>query len=284
MSKQSAIVVLVLGACAAPPIEPTVTFEARRCATCGDNGLVPDAWRMAPAAFGTLGSAGLRVGPHIKPICNLTTVTTTPTGTSCELDAQWSAWAGLDYLHEELVRYMVKVGASNGALVTDPGAGLAFVGGFGLAPTILTTPWDVPAQSIVTAGMAVNVDYYANAVEICIKTASTPDCPAAYSFQEIAASGNLFAGEREVVVGGYAALRPEDSRRVCPGFGGCNTYSGVEPYYAASCIYGGPSWQRYPLSCNDGSHVRSFPVQVFLETDPAVFGATSSAGSGRPML
>ena len=283
MSKLAVILFVTTSVgCVDQPAEPAISFSARGCATCDNNGLTPDAWRIAPAELGALGPAHLLVGSSPKPICDLATVTTSPTGTTCDLDADWSAWAGRDYLHEELVRYMVKVGAPSGALVVDPGASLAFVGGYGLAPSILTTPWDVRTQSLVTAGMAVNVDYYANAVGICIKAAGLPDCPTAYSYQEVGVSGNLFAGEREVVVGGYAALVPEDSRRVCPGFGGCNTYSAVAPYYAATCTYGGPAAQRYPLSCTDGPSIRPYPVQVFMDTDPSVFGSTS--GSGHPML
>ena len=274
----------VLSACAVDATDE-VTIEpiaAARCSTCDTNGLPPGSWTHAPVAFApsAMAAAGLRHGTTIDPLCAPGTLVA---GT-CDLSAAWSAWAAADPRQHDLVRYIVKTGAPHGTIVLDPPSSSAFEGGYGLAPEVLTMSWGTRAQSLVTAAMAVNADFYANAVAICIKTPFTPDCPATYSYQEIASVGNLFAGQLEVVIGGYAALRPEDSRRVCPGFGGCTTYSAVQPYYAATCTYAGPMGARYPTSCLDATGVaRMYPVQVFMETDPSLFGAVA-AGSGRPML
>ena len=279
---RSVLLALLVGcAVEAPVIE---TIEAKKCTTCDDNGLPPASWSRAPAELSpsALATSGLFAGGTVRAICE---AGTSPTGSpsTCDLDSLWSAWAGADTYRHDLVRYMIKTGAPYGTVVLDAPSSAAFEGSYGLAPEILTTAWGTRAQSLVTAAMAVNVDYYANKVEICLKTPSTPDCPATYSFQEIAATGNLFANQLDVVVGGYAALRPEDSRRVCPGFGGCSVYGGgVRPYYAATCTYGGPMAQRYPMRCVDAGVVRPYAVQVFMETDPSRFGAVA-AGSGRPM-
>lgn len=258
-----------------------------RCSTCDDNGLPPASWAQAPLQLGpsTTGPAGLLLpSGAMRPLCAPGTARTTASGgTACMLALDWQTWVAGDPVRDDLLRYIVRVGAGKGDLVTNPSTGLTTAGAFGLARTALTTSWSEQVQSIITAGMAVNVDYLSSAVEICIKTEATPDCPAAYVYQELAAAGNLFGGRLEVVIGGHAADAPEQSRRVCPATGDCNHYSGHTLYSLGTCSYAGPMAQRYPTSCVDptGGSAFDYPVQVFTSWDPAIFG---SAPYGGPTL
>lgn len=286
----SALLLSILAAaCVDDPIEiePTTAPAALiHCSTCDDNGLSAAAWEVAPIVLApaSLGPAGLRVGTSILPLCKPGTVTIVGGGTRCALDPLWNAWANLDARNAALVAYMAHVGGKHGdVVVANPGPGwyVDLVGEFGLAPSALTVPWDVRTQSLLTAGMATTVDKFANGVGICMKTAGTPDCPASYSHQELAAVGNLFEGRREVVIGGFDTETPALSKRVCPGRdpGGtplpCNTYSFTRAYHAGTCSYTGAAGQRYPASCVDpvGGPAFTFAVQIFTEYDPAIFGA-----------
>ncbi|MBK7074958.1 MAG: hypothetical protein IPH44_21925 [Myxococcales bacterium] len=279
-----------LAACVDTVDEPSLGSAdqaATKCLTCDDNGLPPGSWQQAPLQLGptVLGPAGIALpSGTIRALCQPGTATTTATGTSCALAVEWSTWAGVDPVRSDLLRYIIRVGAGKGDLVSNPATGTATAGAFGLARTALTTPWNERVQSIITAGMTVNVDFYSYAVEICIKTEFTPDCPAAYSYQELAAAGNLFANRREVVIGGHAANAPDESQRVCPGgLTICNHYSARTLYSAATCGYAGATAQRYPTTCTDpaGGPAFDYPVQVFTTWNPAVMGA---APYGGPML
>lgn len=265
----------------------TITSEVTRCTTCDDNGLLPDAWENGRAwlAPPVTGPAGLYLpGGVVKPLCAPATSTIVAGGTHCELDPAWASWWRTGTLLEReyrvaLVTYMVKVGGKKGDIVLDSAASRAMQGGFSLAPSILLVPWDVRAQSLVTAGMAVAVDLGANGVELCMKTEFTPDCPARYAYHEIAAVGNAFGGQPEIVIGGYDAVRPQDSTRVCTGYGPCNTYSSISNYAAAICTYTGAPTQRHPFACSPpGGPVFDYPVQVFTPFDPSIFGASGGTG------
>lgn len=279
------LLVLLGSACVdVDPIDTEVAPKGKTtCSTCDDNGLPPDAWRVAPMELSptALGPAP-RVGFNLMlPLCEPGTLIGVPGGRACDLATAWSGW-GATPGHPSravLVRYMIRVGARKGDRVIERSTSITTDGAFGLAPTVLTVPWDDRVQSIVTAGMAANVDMFANAIGICLKTRTTPDCPLTYEFMELAFAGNLFAGRLEVAVGGYAAEVPADSRRVCQGPGiPCNSYSATAPYHAATCDYAGPLHARHPLSCAAprGGPRFTEAVQVFLETDPAVAGATPS--------
>lgn len=282
--------VISLAACVDTLDEPALGAAdqaATKCTTCDDNGLPPGSWQQAPVQLGSsvLGPAGIALpSGAIRALCQPGTATTTATGTSCALAIEWSTWAGVDPVRSDLLRYIIRVGAGKGDVVFNPATGTSTAGAFGLARAALTTPWNERVQSIITAGMTVNVDFYSYAVEICIKTEFTPDCPAAYSYQELAAAGNLFANRPEVVIGGHAANAPDESQRVCPGgLRVCNHYSARTLYSGATCGYAGTTAQRYPTSCADpaGGPAFDYPVQVFTTWDPAVMGA---APYGGPML
>ena len=280
--------VFSLAACVDTPDEPALGAAdpaATKCPTCDDNGLPPGSWQQAPLQLAptALGPAGLTLpGGAIRPLC--APGTPLATSTSCALAPEWIAWVGTDPVRSDLLRYIIRVAAGKGDLVSNPRTGSVTAGAFGLARSALTLPWNDRVQSIITGGMAVNVDYYANAVEICIKTEFTADCPAAYAYQELAAAGNLFAGRAEVIIGGHAANAPDESQRVCPsGLAACNHYSARTLYSGATCGYAGATAQRYPTTCTDpaGGPAFDYPVQVFTTWNPATMGA---APYGGPML
>jgi hypothetical protein len=257
-----------------------------KCSTCDDNGLNPDALVAASTLLAppSLVSAGLKFADgRIRPLCDPATVTIVAGGTHCRLDAPWEAWFNTDAFRGSLVTYMVHVAGKHGDLVTAIATGgypIDLTGEFSLSPSALTLPWDVRTQSLVTAGLALAADKYANAVGICMKTELTPDCPPSYRYMELVAAGNLFEGRLEVVGGGYDTETPEMSSRVCQGRDPmgtpqpCNTYPYTVAYHAASCTYAGPWSARYPTSCDDpaGGADFDFPVQIFTEWNPLVFG------------
>jgi hypothetical protein len=286
-----AFVSLLVG-CAVDDPELSEISSAARCSMCDKNGLPPDHWiaapaELAPAAFG---AAGLRVGPGVRPFCRPGSIVPAPLGgRRCDLDPQWANWIGagtspaVRERRDALLRYMIKVAARQvDSVVFSPWATVP--GGFGLAPSALDIVWDFQTQSLITAGMAVAVDADANTVDICMKTRFTPDCPPSFAYSELAGVGNLFAGHLEMVVGGYDAERPEDSRRVCPPWGPtyttCNTYSMTAAYHDMRCVYAGPWTQRFPDNCTPpGATVpMMFAVQVFTEFDPALPGSSGASG------
>lgn len=271
----------------APEVE--VTNVAARCPSCNPNGLPPDAWKIAAVELSPskLGPRGLYTAGRVTPLCEPGTKSTATGFPVCNLAKRWADWADAvpsperDY-RMYLTMYMVKVGARHGAQVKNVKTGVTFSGGFGIAPQVLDSAWDYQTQSLITAGMAVTVDQVANGIEMCMKTKFTPDCPQGYAWHEIAAVGNHFAGQPELVVGGYDAHRPEDSTRVCMGSGvACNTYSATAHYHDALCTYQGPSAQRHPTFCTPAGGGPSFDyaVQVFLPFDPStLFGTSGGTG------
>jgi hypothetical protein len=264
--------------------DPEITNVAIRCPTCDDNGLPPPAWEVAAAELhpSRLAPAGLLIAGRVTPLCEPGTKSTSAGLTTCNLARVWSDWANAAPLYRPvLVTYMVKVGAPHGVEVKDLATGITMPGAFGLAPTVLDLSWDYRTQSLITGGMGSLVDQVANGVHLCLKTEFTPDCPAfAYPFHELAVVGNHFAGQLELVVGGYDAEYPEDSKRVCMGAGvPCNTYASKMNYHAAYCSYIGAWNQRHPSACTvPGRPPFDYAVQVFLEKNPSSFGSTGGTG------
>lgn len=267
--------------CAVDDPEAELTEVAHGCSTCETNGLPPAA--LAAARFelapGPMTAAGLRMGPQMRALCGAA-----PVAGTCTLASDWMTWAttaatpAMRETRFALIKYMIKVGAPKGIAVIIPTSPSpwAALGGFGLAPSVVSSWWGSQAQALVTAGMAALADFNANGVEVCLKTALTPDCPASYSWHEIAVIGNWFEGRPELGVGGYEAELPDDSLRVCPGYGtGCTTFAAKAPYHAARCVYVGPASQRHPISCTatPGGPAFGDAVQVFLPNDPKVPGA-----------
>lgn len=273
------LAVLSVMGCVADEDLDEVTNVPTRCSMCDTNGLAPDAVRAALLELSppAMEPRGLRVAGKMARLC-----AAVPAAGKCNLAGNWLAWAeepvpiAVREIRFALLTYMVKSGAPKGVEVHVPSRFFYMPGGFGLAPGILDAPWDSHAQAIVTAAMAALGDANMNGVELCLKTVATANCPLTYRFHEIAMIGNWFEGRGEFAVGGWETERPDDSKRVCPGYGtGCTTYRASAPYHAGRCTYVGPADQRHPIGCSvsPGAPVYGDAVQVFTLDDPKVPGA-----------